>query len=92
MAFEGKIKAAVEREDHAAQTIDLGSWQAIVTFGPGGGRSSQPNAKPIGKAMIVLLGENEFVLIGSLCHFTFKPLGVNAGKAWQYLKVEEGRY
>jgi beta-galactosidase GanA len=27
-AFEGKIKAVVEREDHAAQTIDLGSWQA----------------------------------------------------------------
>jgi hypothetical protein len=91
-AFEGKIKAAVEREDHAAQTIDMGSWQAIVTFSPGGGRSSQPNAKPIGKAMIVQLGENEFVLIGSLCHFTFKPLGANAGKAWQYLKVEEGRY
>jgi len=91
-AFEGKIKAVVEKEDHAAQTIDLGSWQAIVTFSPGGGRSSQPNAKPIGKAMIVQLGENEFVLIGSLCHFTFKPLGANAGKAWQYLKVEEGRY
>jgi len=91
-AFEGKIKAAVEREDHAVQTIDLGSWQAIVTFSPGGGRSSQPNARPIGKAMIVQLGENEFVLIGSLCHFTFKPLGANKGKAWQYLKVEEGRY
>jgi len=42
--------------------------------------------------MVVQLGENEFVLIGSLCHFTFKPLGANAGKAWQYLKVEEGRY
>lgn len=91
-AFEGKIKAAVEREDHAAQTIDLGSWQAIVTFGPGGGRSSQPNAKPVGKAMVVQLGENEFILIGTLCRFTFRPLGNNAGKAWQYLKVEEGRY
>jgi hypothetical protein len=42
--------------------------------------------------MIVQLGENEFVLIGTLCHFTFKPVGVNAGKAWQYLKVEEGHY
>jgi hypothetical protein len=42
--------------------------------------------------MVVQLGENEFVLIGSLCHFTFHPVGVNAGKAWQYLKVEEGKY
>jgi hypothetical protein len=91
-SFEGKIKSVVEREDHAEQTIDLGSWQAIVSFGASGRRTVQTNEHPIGKAMVVQLGENEFVLIGSLCHFTFKPLGTNAGKAWQYLKVEEGRY
>lgn len=45
-----------------------------------------------GKAMVVTLGPNEFVLIGTHCHFTFRPIGVNTGKAWQYLKVEEGRY
>jgi len=91
-AFEGKIKAVVEKEDHAAQTIDLGLWQAVISFGDSGWRSEKTNSRPIGKAMIVQLGENEFVLIGSLCHFTFKPLGINAGKAWQYLKVEEGCY
>jgi hypothetical protein len=90
--FDGKIKAVVEREDHAAQTIDLGMWQAIVTFSAAGGRSAQTNTSPIGKAMVVQLGENEFVLIGTLCRFTFKPAGANAGKAWQYLKVEEGHY
>lgn len=90
--FEGKIKAVEEREDHAAQTIDLGSWQATVSFGASGRRSEQANSQPIGKAMIVQLGENEFFLIGTLCHFTFKPLGANEGKAWQYLKVEEGRF
>jgi hypothetical protein len=91
-SFEGKIKSVVEREDHLEQTIELGSWQATVSFGASGRRTVQANEHPIGKAMVVQLGENEFVLIGSLCHFTFKPLGVNAGKAWQYLKVEEGRY
>jgi hypothetical protein len=90
--FEGKIKAVVEREDHAEQTIDLGMWQAIITFSAANGRTSQTNIRPIGKAMIVQLGENEFVLIGTLCRFTFKPAGANAGKAWQYLKVEEGHY
>jgi hypothetical protein len=90
--FEGKIRAVEEREDHAAQTIDLGSWQAIVSFGAPGRRSELANSHPIGKAMIVQLGENEFFLIGTLCHFTFKPLGTNEGKAWQYLKVEEGRF
>jgi hypothetical protein len=90
--FEGKIRAVEEREDHAAQTIDLGSWQATVSFGAPGRRTEQANSHPIGKAMIVQLGENEFFLIGTLCHFTFKPLGTNEGKAWQYLKVEEGRF
>ena len=91
-SFEGKIKSVVEREDHAEQTIDLGSWQATVTFGAARRSAVQANAKPISKAMVVQLGENEFLLIGTLCHFTFKPLGANAGKAWQYLKVEEGKY
>jgi hypothetical protein len=91
-AFEGKIKSVVESEDHAAQTIDLGSWQAIVSFSAAGGRSTQANIKPIGKAMVVQLGDNEFVLMGTLCRVTFRPVGANAGKAWQYLKVEEGKY
>ena len=91
-AFEGKIKAVVEKEDHVAQTIDLGSWQAIISFGDSGWRSGKINSRLIGKAMIVQLGENEFILTGTMCHFTFKPLGVNSGKAWQYLKVEEGHY
>jgi hypothetical protein len=90
--FEGKIKAVVETENAAEQTIDLGAWQAVVQFGASGGRSTQANTKPIGKAMVVQLGENEFILIGTLCRFTFRPLGANAGKSWQYLKVEEGRY
>lgn len=91
-SFEGKIKSVVEHEDHASQTIDLGSWQAIVNFSPSGRRTEQNNTRPLGRAMVVQLGENEFILIGSLCHFTFKPLGANEGKAWQYLKVDEGSY
>lgn len=91
-SFEGKIKSVVEHEDHATQTIDLGAWEATVTFGTGERRAESTTARPFGKAMVVQLGENEFILIGTLCHFTFKPLGSNAGKAWQYLKVEEGQY
>jgi len=91
-AFEGKIKSVVEREDHAEQTIDLGLWQATVSFGAARRNTVQANTRLVSKAMVVQLDENEFLLIGNLCHFTFKPLGANAGKAWQYLKVEEGMY
>ncbi|MEO7215807.1 DUF5597 domain-containing protein [Mucilaginibacter sp.] len=91
--FDGKIKAVVEREDNAAQTIDLGAWQATVTFGSNWrGNDVTPNAKPNGRAMIIKLGENNFIVIGALCHVTFKPLGSNQGKVWQYLTVEEGQY
>jgi hypothetical protein len=92
-SFDGKIKAIVEHDDHAAQTIDLGAWQADIKFG-GDGRA---NAAPVysqtsGKLMIVKLGENEFIAMGTRCHLTFNPTGSNAGKAWEYLKVEDGHY
>jgi hypothetical protein len=92
-SFEGKIKSAVEQDDHADQNIDLGAWQAVVSFGSESrGGKLQPNTQPIGKLMVVQLSENKFIVMGSLCHITFHPIGSNAGKAWQYLKVEEGRY
>jgi hypothetical protein len=90
--FEGKIKTIVERENHTEQIIDLGSWQAVVSFNTNGHIPLQSNALSSGMAMVVTLGPNEFVLIGTHCHFTFRLIGVNTGKAWQYLKVEEGRY
>ena len=91
-SFEGKIKYAVELEDHAIQKTELGSWQGIVTFG--NSKSDIKLVKPVslGNAMFVQLGENEFILTGTNCHFTFEPTGKNAGKPWQYLKVEEGTY
>ncbi|MEO3402628.1 DUF5597 domain-containing protein [Mucilaginibacter sp. CAU 1740] len=91
-AFDGKIKAVVEHEDHAAQAIKLGAWDAIITFGTGASNNLKNNPLPVGKAIIVTLSENKFLVIGSHCHLTFKPTGGNAGKPWQYLKVEEGSY
>jgi len=91
--FEGKIKAVVEHDDHAEQTIDLGAWQAVISFGTGrGGEAARPNAQPTGKLMIVKLDDNKFIITGTHCHVTFRPVGKNLGKAWEYLKVEEGRY
>lgn len=91
--FEGKIKAAIEREVHAEQKIDLGAWMAAVSFGAGSRDvASKPNAQFTGKAMIVKVDENKFIAIGTNCRITFQPLGNNAGKPWQFLKVVEGHY
>jgi hypothetical protein len=91
-SFEGKIKSVVEKEDHGKQTINLGAWEATVSFGSSGRQMEIANEYPVGKAMIVVLGENEFLLMGTNCHFTFRPIGKNSGRTWQYLKVEEGQY
>ena len=90
---DGKIKAVIEREDHGEQVISLGAWEAVVSFGGAGRGNKAPlNTEPTGKAMIVKLDENKFMLIGTLCHFTFRPTGSNQGKAWQYLSVKEGKF
>jgi len=94
--FEGRISSVVEGEDHAEQRIDLGSWEAVITFGPGRRfmppREDEVQRSATGKAMIIKLDENEFIAIGTGCRFTFNPAGRNEGKEWQYLKVKEGYY
>lgn len=92
-SFDGKIKAVTEREDFAQQSIDLGDWKALITFGGSGRANAAPvNTVPKGKMMIVQLSENKLILIGTDCHITFEPAGKNEGKAWQYGQVEEGKY
>jgi hypothetical protein len=89
-SFEGKISAAVELEDHGASSVDLGSWQALVSFGTGRGDHLRPNEPATGKVLFIKLDENSFLVTGTLCRVSFRP--VSSGKAWQYLKVEEGSF
>jgi hypothetical protein len=92
-SFEGKIKAALEHEDHADQIIDLGDWKGVVSFGSGERKVSEKiNKESNGKLLVVRLDENRFLLMGTLCRVSFIPSGKNAGREWQYLKVEEGSY
>ncbi|MES2110205.1 MAG: DUF5597 domain-containing protein [Bacteroidota bacterium] len=91
-AIEGKTSATIEPEDHKEQTIDLGAWQAVVSFAGARNAIAAANDRALGRVMLVKLSADKFIAIGSHCHITFKPLGDNAGRAWQYLKVEEGSY
>jgi hypothetical protein len=92
-SFEGKIRCAVEQDDHGAQTVDLGAWKAIVSFGNKRiQNTASVNGEPIGKVMFIQQDENTFFVTGTNAYLTFSPQGNNTGKAWQYLKVEEGDF
>jgi hypothetical protein len=92
-AGEGKIKSAIEGYDHKDESVNLGSWKCEVVFGGNGRANAAPlYKKPVGKAMFIQLSEDSFFVSGTRCHIRFQPAGKYEGKAWQYLKVEEGIY
>ena len=97
--FEKRIYSAFEPEDHTSRRVNLGEWEAVFVFGQP--RKSNeilevnvPDdcAPAKGKVMIVKLGEGDFLVAGNDVRCTFRPLGKNEGKAWHYLRVEEGCY
>jgi Domain of unknown function (DUF5597)/Beta-galactosidase len=91
--YEGRIRAVVEHEDHAAQIIELGKWQAIVNFGSGERIASDKiNEQPTGKLMVVKMADDEFILVGTSCRISFRPAGRDSVRAWQYGKAEEIHY
>ncbi len=95
-SFEGRTYAVIEPQDHSEQRIGLGNWEAVITFengghfGPAQDKSKLQSAT--GKVLIIKLNDDEFITTGINCHITFVPIGINKGKAWQYLQVKEGRY
>ena len=98
-AAEGRIFTSFEPEDHSVQTVDLGEWDAVLAFGNPARSNSQPQGSTAdrsipatGKAMIVKMGEGDFLVVGSRVRFSFRPKGRNEGKFWHFLRVEEGHY
>jgi hypothetical protein len=85
----------VEESGERRQVVPLGRWRAVVTFGPptfGYGRSPQGNPEPVGRALIGQLGEDEFLVTGSLCRVGFEVVGEPTGARREFLRVEEGHH
>ena len=91
-AAQGKISALLEPDDHNNQTVALGDWEVTGIFGTGRGDHRRMNAHSAGKLLIIQTDANTFLVTGTLARITFKGMGNNQGKAWQYLRVEEGNF
>ena len=94
--FDGKVKGIAEKKGTPSQTLELGAWKAIVSYGlPQFGFGDKPpgNAEPTGRALIVQLGDSEFLVTGFHCRVDFQIGSAAASaKQRQYLRVEEGSY
>ncbi len=89
--FEGKLQAVAEEPGQVTQTLSFGAWDVSVSYGVWA-RYARPagNPQPIGSALVVQLGENQFLVTGFYSRIDFKP--VEPGKHRQFLRVEEGAY
>ena len=96
--LDGKLYTAFEPEDHSVQYIDLGEWKSVLTFGrarrsniQGAPDTGEPRPAT-GHAMLVKLGKDEYYAFGTNVRYSFIPQDKNEGKAWHYLRVEEGSF
>jgi len=93
--FEGKLQTAVEEKDEHSQTLDLGPWQAVVSYGVpqfGFGNNPKGNPEPVGRALVAKLDDNQFLVAGLFCRVDFHPGDAASGKHREFLRVEEGVY
>jgi beta-galactosidase GanA len=104
LKFAGKVQTAVEENGISQKELAFGgsgapAWRAVVSFPP----SYDPPAAPVsttsdttglheGRAVVALIGPNEFLVAGIDCRVQFALPVHSSGKQTQMLKVEEGHY
>ncbi len=99
---QGKVHGVAEDTATHVQKLDLsvpGSdkthWSATISYGLPTFYSDKPasgNAAPSGEAMVVTLGQDEFLVAGFHCRVDFQPVGSAAGAQRMWVSVEEGTY
>jgi hypothetical protein len=91
---EGNLHAVAEDADVHVQTIALGPWNAVVSYGVARFGSAGPkgNPLPVGGAVIGATGPDEFLVTGRSCRVDFQPSDAASKAQREFLRVEEGSY
>ncbi len=92
--FEGKLKTSVEEPGQARQELDLGAWQATVSYGfpQRDGQRPPGTTDAHGAALVAQLGPDEFLVTGVDASVSFHVPGRLPGLRMQILSAEEGAY
>ncbi len=93
-SLKGKVWGASEPDSEHSQTLTLGKapWKVEISYGmPQFGTGKPPgNPSPMGGAVIVEMGENEYLVTGMHARVDFHT--TLDGRATQFETVQEGRF
>jgi len=93
LSFQGKLRGGGESEVVHEQTLDLGRWKAVVSYGrPQFGMDAPAgNPYPSGGVLIAELGADEYLVTGFHARVNFE-LAEPGGRKPQFARVEEGHF
>ena len=94
LSFAGNLFGVSEDSAVHVQTIRLGRWNAVVSYGlPMFGNGVPPgNPLPEGGVLVGRLGPDEFLVTGVHARVAFVLADATGGLQAQYAQVEEGTY
>ena len=94
LSFGGKLFGVSEDSAVHVQTIPLGKWKAVVSYGlPFFGNGVAPgNPQLEGGLLVGRLGADEFLVTGVHARVSFELADAKGGEQVQYAQVEEGIY
>lgn len=80
--------------DYYTQTLDLGQWDAEVTYGREMFWINPPegNERPSGGVLIARLAENEYLVTGFRARVTLSPSAEQKDQRFMIVRVEEGHF
>lgn len=94
LSFAGHLLGVAEDSAVHVQTLPLGRWRAVVSYGlPMFGNGTPPgNPTPEGGVLVGRLGADEFLVTGVHARVAFELEDAAGTEQAQYVRVEEGSY
>ncbi len=103
LSYESQVWGVSEPDDHSSQTIDLGGWQAKVSYRQWqfGMNEWDPDHKagypagsdvPSGGVAIAKLSDTQYIVAGVNARVSFDYKGGDANRAYQEDRIEEGHF
>jgi beta-galactosidase GanA len=94
VSFHGGLAGVAEDSAVHEQTIPLGRWKAVVSYGLHSFGNANPPGNPVpeGGVLVGRLGTDEFLVTAVHARVAFELADGKSGKQMQYARVEEGRY